>query len=358
LPITEYCDQHRLKIRERIELFLQACEGVQHAHQNAIIHRDLKPANILVIEVDGRAVPRIIDFGIAKAENLNLTDQTQLTRFGNFLGTPGYMSPEQADPNARNIDSRTDVYSLGAILYVLLTGLQPFETARRQMPPLDVWLRQLRNEDPPRPSGKVNADRDTATATSAARSTAPRQLVTELRGDLDWIVMNALERNRDRRYATPLELAADLRRYLKHEAVTARPASAGYQIRKFVRRHRFATAFIAMVTMLSVVASGAALVALKQKREAELQRSEAEHQAAETLKAQARSLTQAAAQRLKNNDLAGAQGIILAVLTGAEFTQSHTPAAITRQTAASGSLSGLRSLAAGASQVRQAPTDT
>jgi WD40 repeat protein/serine/threonine protein kinase len=328
LPITEYCDLHRLKIRERIELFLQACEGVQHAHQNAIIHRDLKPANILVIEVDGKAVPRIIDFGIAKAENLNLTDQTQLTRFGYFLGTPGYMSPEQADPNAKTIDSRTDVYSLGVILYVLLTGLQPFETAERQMPPLDVWLRQLRNEDPPRPSVKVTDNRDTATAASAARSTALGQLVTELRGDLDWIAMNALERNRDRRYATPLELAADLRRYLNDEPVTARPVSTGYQIRKFVRRHRFATAFIAMVTILSVVASGAALIALKQKREAVLQRSEAEHQAAETLKAQARSLTQAAAQRLKNNDLAGAQGIILAVLTGSEFAQSHTPAAI------------------------------
>ena len=140
LPITEYCDRHRLNIRARIELFIQACEAVQHAHQNAIIHRDLKPANILVIEVDGKPVPRIIDFGIAKAASLDLSDQTLLTRFGVFLGTPGYMSPEQADPNAKLIDSRTDVYSLGVILYVLLTGQQPFERAPGKMPPLDLWL--------------------------------------------------------------------------------------------------------------------------------------------------------------------------------------------------------------------------
>jgi tetratricopeptide (TPR) repeat protein len=279
LPITEYCDQHKLNIKDRLELFIQACEGVQHAHQKAIIHRDLKPSNILVIEVDGKPVPRIIDFGLAKTTASQLGGE--FTQLGQFIGTPGYMSPEQVSLSARDIDTRTDVYTLGVVLYVLLTGLQPFETKRREKPQLEEWLRQLREEDPPNPSTKVSGDKDTSSATADARRTEPKQLISQLRGDLDWIAMKALDRDRERRYGTPSELAADLRRFLNNEAVMARPASAGYQIRKFVRRHRFATAFIGMVTVLSVVASGAALIAVKQKREAE-------HQAAETLKAQAR----------------------------------------------------------------------
>jgi len=259
LPITEYCDQKKLKIRERLELFIQACEGVQHAHQKAIIHRDLKPANILVIEVDGKPVPRIIDFGLAKAtvRPTEPSDQTMLTRFGHFMGTPGYMSPEQVSPDIRDIDTRTDVYSLGVILYVLLTGLQPFESKRRQRPPLDEWLRQLREEEPPSPSTKVNSERETSGATAEARGTEPTQLVRLLRGDLDWITMKALERDRERRYAAPLELAADLRRYLNDEPVTARPASAGYQIRKYISRHRVAaavtTGLLLLMTAFSIV---------------------------------------------------------------------------------------------------------
>jgi eukaryotic-like serine/threonine-protein kinase len=319
LPITEYCDQHKLNIKDRLEIFIQACDGVQHAHQKAIIHRDLKPSNILVLEVDGKAVPRIIDFGLAKTTAPQLSGE--FTQLGQFIGTPGYMSPEQVNLSGRDIDTRTDVYALGVVLYVLLTGLQPFETKRREKPALEEWLRQLREEEPPNPSTKVSGDKDTSSATAEARGTEPRQLVSSLRGDLDWIAMKALDRDRTRRYGTPSELAADLRRYLDHEPVVARPASAGYQIRKFVRRHRFAAAFIGMVTVLSVVASGAALIAVKQK-------SEAEHQAAETLKAQARLLTQGAAQRLKDDDVTGAQGIILEVLTNSEFAQSPTPAAI------------------------------
>jgi eukaryotic-like serine/threonine-protein kinase len=321
LPITEYCDQHKLNIRERIELLIRACEGVQHAHQKAIIHRDLKPANILVVEVDGKPVPRIIDFGLAKATTSPLPDQTLYTRFGQFMGTPGYMSPEQVNPNIRDIDTRTDVYSLGVILYELLTGLQPFEVKGRQQPPLEEWLRQLREEEPRRPSSKVGADRESSTEAAAVRGTEARQLVSLLRGDLDWITMKALERDRDRRYATPLELTADLRRYLLDEPVVARSASAGYRLQKFVRRHRIAAGFLGMATVLSIISSGAAVIAVRQKHEAEFQ-------AAQALQAQSRLLTQTAAQRLNNFDVAGAQGIILEVLTNAAFAQVRTPTTI------------------------------
>jgi eukaryotic-like serine/threonine-protein kinase len=249
LPITEYCDGKKLTIGDRLELFLQVCEGVQHAHQKAIIHRDLKPANILVVEVDGKPVPRIIDFGLAKATTPHMAGET-LTQLGHFMGTPGYMSPEQADPDVQDIDTRTDVYSLGVVLYVLLAGLQPFESKQRQKPPLDEWLRKLREEDPPSPSNKVSTDRDTFSATAEARGTEPKQLMSLLRGDLDWITMKTLEKDRTRRYGAPSELAADIGRYLNHEAIMARPASAGYRLRKYARRHRVAVGVVAGLVLL------------------------------------------------------------------------------------------------------------
>jgi eukaryotic-like serine/threonine-protein kinase len=256
LPITEYCDEKKLKIPDRLELFVQVCEGVQHAHQKAILHRDLKPANILVAEVDGKPVPRIIDFGLAKATTPQVAGATAFTQLGYFMGTPGYMSPEQADPGVQfgvqDIDTRTDVYSLGVVLYVLLTGLQPFETKPRQQQPLDDLLRKLREEEPPRPSTKVGADRESSAATAEARSSDPRQLASLLRGDLDWITMKALEKDRARRYGAPSDLAADIRRYLNHEPVVARPASVGYRLRKYVRRHRVAAvAFVGLVLLLA-----------------------------------------------------------------------------------------------------------
>ena len=237
LPITQYCDQKKLPLRDRLRLFIQVCEAVQHAHRKAIIHRDLKPANILVVEIDGKPRPRIIDFGIAKTAVPSEPDVTIFTQAGVLLGTPGYMSPEQIDPTIRDVDTRTDVYSLGVILYELLTGSLPFDTQQLKKQPLDKLLRILREEDPPSPSTKVDAESDKTIESAALRGLQPAQLVTLLRGDLDWVTMKALERDRDRRYGSPSELAADIERYLQNRPVLARPATASYRLRKYVRRH-------------------------------------------------------------------------------------------------------------------------
>ena len=238
--ITKYCDAKKLKIRERLELFIGVCEGVQHAHQKAIIHRDLKPSNILVAEVDGKPMPRIIDFGIAKAISSQANaDQTMFTQVGVMVGTPGFMSPEQADPTVQDVDTRTDVYSLGVILYALLTGMLPFDTAKWAKRPIDEVLRQLREDDPPSPSAKIDLlEKDTSTAAAERRSTEPRHLVSLLHGDLDAITLKAVEKDRTRRYGTPSELAADIQRYLSNEPVQAQPPSATYRLQKYVRRHR------------------------------------------------------------------------------------------------------------------------
>src|SRR5580658_1617647 len=252
-PITRYCDDKKFKIRQRLELFIKVCEGVQHAHQKAIIHRDLKPSNVLVEEVDEKPVPRIIDFGIAKAiSSQPSAEQTQFTEMGALIGTRGFMSPEQADPNVFDVDTRTDVYSLGALLYVLLTGMLPFDTDAGRKKPIDEMLRQLREEDPPSPSTKISTEKGTTTVAAERRGAEPKQLARLLRGDLDWINMKAVERDRARRYDTPTELAADIQRYLDNEPVVARPASAGYRLRKYVRRHRIGVATAAAAVILLV----------------------------------------------------------------------------------------------------------
>ena len=245
LPITDYCDAKRLSIRERLQLFIRVCEGVQHAHQRAIIHRDLKPSNILVVEVDGRPTPRIIDFGLAKTMEPLVPDQTLFTQMGAFLGTPGYMSPEQADPQLRDVDTRTDVYSLGAILYELLTGTLPFDTADWKKRRPDEFLRRLREEDPPRPSSRISISHETSASRAEARGMEPRQLTSLVSGDLDWITMKALEKDRERRYSTPSSLSSDIENYLHNRPVTARPAGSGYRARKYIRRHAAALSVVA-----------------------------------------------------------------------------------------------------------------
>jgi len=258
-PITDYCDHQRLKIRERLELFIQVCEGVQHAHQKAVMHRDLKPANILVVEVDGKPLPRIIDFGLAKAASPQLDGETLITQAGGWVGTPGYMSPEQADPGVMDVDTRTDVYSLGAVLYVLLTGFLPFETKDWRKQRFDEFLRRLRDEDPPRPSTKVSTEKESSKATSEARATGPKQLVSLLHGDLDWITMKALEKDRSRRYASASDFAADIRRYLNNEAVLAVPPSLGYRARKFARRYRAGLVTASIVALALIVAAAVSI---------------------------------------------------------------------------------------------------
>jgi len=251
LPITEYCDEKRLSPSERLLLFTKVCEGVQHAHQKAIIHRDLKPTNILVVEVDGKPVPRIIDFGLAKAISQQSKQGTLVTRVGGLVGTPGYMSPEQMDPIVADVDTRSDVYSLGVVLYELLTGVLALDAQQWESKPFHEVLRQVHEEEPTSPSTRLITD-PAAAAIAEKRSTDPRQLANMLRGDLDWITLKALERDRARRYGTPVELAADLGRYLRNEPVIARPASLVYRIKKYVQRHKFGVPAATAMAMLLI----------------------------------------------------------------------------------------------------------
>ena len=252
--ITEFSDQQKLSTRERLELFMLVCSAVQHAHQKGIIHRDLKPSNVLVTIIDGTPVPKVIDFGIAKATNQqSLTDKTLFTAFEQFIGTPAYMSPEQAEMSGVDIDTRSDIYSLGVLLYELLTGQPPFDAAELARSGLDGIRRTLREQEPPKPSTRLNtlAEGDLTTVARARQTEAPK-LIHLVRGDLDWVVMKCLEKDRGRRYETANGVVMDLQRHLRNEPISARPPSAAYRFSRLVRRHKlaFAAASAVVLTLL------------------------------------------------------------------------------------------------------------
>ena len=259
IPITKYCDEHHIEPRQRLELFTQVCQAVQHAHQKGIIHRDLKPSNVLVAQYDGQPVPKVIDFGVAKATGQSLTDLTMFTGFGDVIGTLEYMSPEQAEVNQLDVDTRSDIYSLGVLLYELLTSTTPLERDRVRKAGLLEMLRVVREEEPPRPSMRLSTS-EQLPSIAANRGLEPRKLSGLVHGELDWIVMKALEKDRSRRYETANGLAMDIQRYLLDEAVLACPPSAAYRLRKLVRRHRPAllttlgvfTALVVLVVMLAI----------------------------------------------------------------------------------------------------------
>ena len=293
VPITEYCDRARLSPRERLRLFVPVCEAVQHAHQKGVVHRDLKPSNILVALYDGRPVPKVIDFGIAKATGPRLTDRSIYTEVGALIGTLEYMAPEQAELNNLDIDTRADVYALGAILYELLTGSVPFSRQELQASGFLEMLRVIREVEPPRPSTKLSKS-GTLPSVADVRRTDPQKLVSLMRGELDWIILKCLEKDRGRRYQAASGLARDLEHYLADEPVEACPPTAGYRLRKFARKYRtpmlVAGAFVLLLTLGAIVAtwqavrataaersaSASADVARSREREAELARGQAE----------------------------------------------------------------------------------
>ena len=304
IPLTDYCDQHRLDVPERLALFRQICSAVQHAHQKGIIHRDLKPTNILVESHDGRPVPKVIDFGLAKATSgMQLSEHSLFTAFGSVTGTPLYMAPEQATFNAVDVDTRADIYALGVILYELLAGSTPIRRDTLRRAALDEMLRVIREDEPPTPSSRISSS-DTLPSLAANRHVEPARLSRLVRGDLDWIVMKALAKERDRRYESATGLANDVERFLNHEPVSAGPPTARYRLRKFVRRNRGRVAAAALI-LLALVAGAAGttlgLIEARKQTRLAIQARRAESDRAEgerTAKLQAQANEKLAGQRL------------------------------------------------------------
>jgi len=279
VPITRYCDDNHLTVRERLELFVPVCKAIQHAHQKGIIHRDLKPTNVLVCLYDGQPVAKVIDFGVAKATEQRLTERTMFTQYGQIVGTFEYMSPEQAEMSQLGVDTRSDIYSFGVMLYELLTGSTPLQRRRLREAGLTEMLKMIKEEEPPKPSTRLSSAQESAKI-AAARRTEPAKLAKSVRGELDWIVMKCLEKDRARRYDTANSLARDIERYLHDEAVEACPPGAGYRLRKFTRKYRAAISiaglFVILLVFAGAVSIGQAVRATKAEHDAFAERDRAE----------------------------------------------------------------------------------
>jgi serine/threonine protein kinase/Flp pilus assembly protein TadD len=271
IPITEYCDKNDLDTRQRLELFIDVCKAVQHAHQKGIIHRDIKPSNVMITLHDGKPVPKVIDFGIAKATQHRLTEKTLFTDFRHFMGTPVYMSPEQAEMSGLDVDTRSDIYSLGILLYELLTGSTPLEEKMLLNAAHDEMCRMIREEEPEKPSTRLSTLGEMLAEVAKHRHVQPDQLCKIVRGDLDWVVMKTLEKDRTRRYETANELVLDIERHLRDEPVVAGPPSAVYRIKKFLRRNRVLVTSVATVMVVlvgGIVAS--TIFAVRAERQAKI----------------------------------------------------------------------------------------
>jgi serine/threonine protein kinase len=308
-PITRYCDEHRLTPRQRLELFVPVCQAIQHAHTKGIIHRDVKPANVLVAPYDGVPVPKVIDFGVAKATGSRLTERTLFTGFGAVVGTLEYMAPEQAELNNQDIDTRSDVYSLGVLLYELLTGTTPLGHERLKQGALTEVLRAIREEEPPRPSTRLSESKNTLPSVAAQRHMEPAKLTRLVRGELDWIVMKALDKDRSRRYQTANGLVADVHRFLNEEPIEAQPPSNWYRFRKLALRNKVALTAAALVALALVVGTAVSTWQAVRATRAEAQARDAHNQVTKELN---RAL---AAEKQASAEKANAQAALRFLLT-------------------------------------------